>query len=51
MCYHPTFDEYGIIVHDGGPSFVVIAYCPWCGVGLPESKRDRWFTESGKGEQ
>ena len=26
--------EYGIIVHDGGSSFVSIAFCPWCGASL-----------------
>jgi hypothetical protein len=31
--------EYGLIVHDGGSSFVVINYCPWCGKKLPESTR------------
>lgn len=41
--YHPTFDEYGIIVHDGGASFIKISFCPWCGTKLPESKRDLWF--------
>lgn len=25
---------YGIIIHDGGSSFVTIAYCPWCGTKL-----------------
>ena len=41
--YSPRFDEYGIIVHDGGSSHIGIAYCPWCGAKLPESKRDLWF--------
>lgn len=27
---------YGIIVHDGGTSAVVIGFCPWCGTALPE---------------
>lgn len=26
--------EYGIIIHDGGGSFVLINYCPWCGADL-----------------
>ena len=26
--------DYGIIVHDGGESFVRIRYCPWCGSEL-----------------
>lgn len=43
--YSPRFDEYGLIVHDGGQSFVTIAFCPWCGAQLPESKRDLWFDE------
>jgi hypothetical protein len=41
--YEPKFDEYGIIVHDGGESCVGIQFCPWCGTRLPESKRDLWF--------
>ena len=43
--YAPKFDEYSLIVHDGGSSLVPIAFCPWCGAKLPESKRDRWFEE------
>jgi len=39
------FDEYGLIVHDGGTSYLLVEYCPWCGRRLPESKRDRWFDE------
>jgi len=37
--YAARFDEYGLIIHDGGSSFVVIDYCPWCGARLPESGR------------
>jgi hypothetical protein len=43
--YSPKFDEYGLIIHDGGSGSVVIEYCPWCGTKLPGSKRDRWFDE------
>jgi hypothetical protein len=43
--YSDKFDEYGIIVHDGGPSVVTINHCPWCGTKLPESQRDRYFAE------
>jgi hypothetical protein len=25
---------YGIIVHDGGMSYIRIAFCPWCGSKL-----------------
>ncbi len=48
LTYFEKFDEYGIIVHDGGSSFVLIQFCPWCGTQLPDSKRDRWFEELGK---
>ena len=41
--YSLIYDEYGIIVHDGGASFREIHFCPWCGTKLPESKRDLWF--------
>jgi hypothetical protein len=43
--YSPKFDEYGLIIHDGGASSIQIGYCPWCGAKLPESKKDRWFDE------
>ncbi len=45
VVYIEKFDEFGLIVHDGGHSFSVIQYCPWCGQKLPDSKRDRWFDE------
>jgi hypothetical protein len=35
--YWPSTDRYGIMVHDGGTSMIVIAYCPWCGTKLPEN--------------
>jgi hypothetical protein len=41
--YSPKFDEYGLIVHDGGSSYIKIEFCPWCGTNVPESKRDLWF--------
>jgi hypothetical protein len=37
--YSTEFKEYGIIVHDGGSSYSVIRYCPWCGSSLPTSSR------------
>lgn len=43
LYYSSRFDEYGIIIHDGGASSSLIKYCPWCGTKLPESKRDEWF--------
>ncbi|MCO5998128.1 hypothetical protein NE234_32610 [Actinoallomurus sp. WRP9H-5] len=45
VVYVPKFREYGLIVHDGGRSSIVIDFCPWCGSRLPESRRDRWFDE------
>ncbi len=43
VSYSVRFDEYGLIVHDGGTASVLIKHCPWCGKKLPESKRDEWF--------
>ena len=40
ITYHQQFDEYGLIIHDGGSSSIEINYCPWCGTKLPDSKRD-----------
>jgi ribosomal protein S27AE len=33
--YWPKSRRYGLIVHDGGSSMVVIRFCPWCGADLP----------------
>jgi hypothetical protein len=41
--YCDKFDEYGLIIHDGGTGFYLIHHCPWCGKELPLSKRDLWF--------
>ncbi|GKQ35915.1 DUF6980 family protein [Streptomyces sp. A012304] len=41
--FDARFQEYGLIVHDGGMSSVGIVFCPWCGTRLPESRRDGWF--------
>ncbi len=46
--YEPKFDEYGIIIHDSGKSYIKIEFCPWCGKKLPVSKRDLWFEELEK---
>ena len=43
--YNEKFDEYGIIIFDGGQSYIIINYCPWCGKKLPKSKRIQWFEE------
>ena len=34
--YWPSTQTYGIMVHDGGSSMIVISHCPWCGTKLPE---------------
>ena len=43
LYYCPQFDEYGLLIHDGGASYILITHCPWCGVTLPQPKRDLWF--------
>jgi len=43
--YDEVFDEYGLIVFDGGESYILMEFCPWCGKKLPEPQRDRWFVE------
>lgn len=45
IVYNEAMDEYGLIIHDGSASYLLIDHCPWCGTGLPESARDRWFDE------
>lgn len=49
LVYNEVFDEIGLVVHDGGPSYVLITHCPWCGAALPDSQRDRWFDETETG--
>lgn len=46
LIYNLLFDEYGLVVHDGGASYLLINHCPWCAAKLPESQRDRWFDET-----
>ena len=43
VAYSDTFGEYGLIVHDGGPSYLVISACPFCGNRLAASRREEWF--------
>ena len=43
IAYIAKFREYGFPVQDGGSSFSVFHYCPWCGKRLPGSLRDSWF--------
>jgi hypothetical protein len=30
----PNAGRFGIPIHDGGSSLIVINYCPWCGTKL-----------------
>lgn len=48
IIYSPKFDEYGIIIHDGGTSNILIKFCPFCGKKLPNSKRNKWFNKMEK---
>jgi hypothetical protein len=41
IIHNQRFDEYAIAKQHGDSSVTMIQYCPWCGVKLPESKRDR----------
>jgi hypothetical protein len=41
MYFSASRGEYGIIVHDGGTSWVAIAFCPWCGAFLGNVEAER----------
>jgi hypothetical protein len=43
IVYVPKFREYGISYLDGGSSYQLISFCPWCGQKLPISLRSAWF--------
>ena len=43
VAYFDKFREYSIRIEDGGSSFLRIAFCPFCGVRLPNSLRNLWF--------
>ena len=45
IVYVPKYREFGIRILDGGTSYIVLVFCPWCGKRLPESLRDAWFEE------
>lgn len=41
LIHYSSGDEtYGIIIHDGGSSRIVIRYCPWCGSRLLDPPQD-----------
>lgn len=39
ILHDDTAGDYGIIIHDGGQSYIKIDYCPWCGHKLGSEKR------------
>ena len=39
IAYNEGRHAYGLIVHDGGSSFISIQFCPWCGAELLERFR------------
>jgi hypothetical protein len=43
IAYDEVYDEYSLIIHDGGCSGVEILFCPWCGKKLPNSMREKWL--------
>lgn len=43
IVYVDHLREYGIRILDGGSSFQLVQFCPWCGTRLPASVRDAWF--------
>ncbi|WP_332778328.1 DUF6980 family protein [Polaromonas sp.] len=40
--WSPVFNEYGLICQPSA-EVLQIQHCPFCGVRLPESRRDQWF--------
>jgi hypothetical protein len=38
ILYYPKPGDYGIPVLDGGTSYIVLDFCPWCGAKLPQAK-------------
>lgn len=34
IAYNETFNQFALIVHDGGRDVVLIRHCPWCGAAL-----------------
>ena len=48
VIYIPYLQEYGLPIYDGGTSYLLIKYCPWCGAKLPKSKRNKWLSTMNK---
>ncbi len=45
VLYDVVFDEYCLAAQGTTLATEVLMFCPWCGVDLPASKRERWFDE------
>jgi hypothetical protein len=45
VVYNEIMNEYGLIIHDGTASYLLIDRCPWCGTRLPQSDRETWFDQ------
>lgn len=43
VVFNEPLDEYGLLLRQREAEYVLIRHCPWCGSGLPESRRDAWF--------
>ena len=43
IIFVPQYREYGVPIRDGGSSYLLMKYCPWCGAALPDSLRDEFF--------
>lgn len=43
LVYVRKFREFGILYSDGGTSYQLVVFCPFCGEQLPDSLRDEWF--------
>lgn len=43
IIFVPQYREYGVPIQDGGSSYLLMKYCPWCGTKLPDSLRDEFF--------
>ena len=48
VLYDLVFDEYCLAGEGTALGAEVLVYCPWCGVDLPPSKREQWFSELGR---
>lgn len=36
--YDETFGAYGVPIKDGEATMILISYCPWCGIRLPDAQ-------------